>query len=128
MTLKERHLFGVLPDQVRTISVGYCCRKSHQITGFCQDYISSNLNCVTRHLFLPTPLLLIFDQSKHFIRLCHAKPKLRALTDGPHLVFIGYVRDKLDGKISQRERLGGLIIASTNKRERQSGTIGGAVK
>lgn len=46
------------------------------------------------------------------------------VTQGPS-VFTGCARDKMDGKISQQERLGDLIIASTNKREGWSWTIVG---
>lgn len=48
--------------------------------------------------------------------------------DGPGnatMVFTGCARDKLDVEICQQERLGNLIIASTDKREGWSGTIVG---
>lgn len=52
--------------------------------------------------------------------------------DGPskaNSFFTGCARDKLDGEICQQERLGNLIIASTNKREGWNRTIvGGACR
>lgn len=65
---------------------------------------------------------VVSDQPEH-----PPKGHLRStcwVTQGPS-VFTGCARDKMDGEISQQERLGDLIIASTNKREGWSRTIVG---